>query len=241
MTYKKIGVLISIVALIIIGAGFLLFWRSHPSGPSVSRTTTIPSVKSGFTFFHLHRDTQLSEKLRDDLRGKLGSEAIETKTIIDFIVPARANDIFTRHFPELIALHQSLNYLPEERVEHDTTQLIYRYARKKGLPFDNVRLLFDNSTRRPLFFSIRSKDPGGELVNTLETKYGPSQKIDWPLGGGKTFYWKQDKDLLLATFTQSRIGAPEHYLGFYFTHNIEALSDRELQTRQSKKETGTAF
>jgi hypothetical protein len=241
MTLKKIGVMISIIAIISVSALLIWLWVSHSSNRSKSNFSISNTSKAGFTFFQLHRDTKLTKSVREELKERLGADAIETKTIIDLIIPARAEDIFKTYFPELTELNKALNYLPEERVEHDTTRLIFRYARKKGLPFDNVRLLFDNKTQLPLFFSIKAKSDGTELIKKLQTKYGPSQDIDWKLQAGKTLFWKQDDNLLLATLTQNRIGAPEHYLGFYFINNINALINLESQQRKIKKGTGAAF
>lgn len=241
MTYKKIGALISIVAFISVSAWLLWLWRSHQAEPLNAHFSVTNDINSGFTFFHLHRNTQLTEMIREELREKLGSGAIEKKTIIDLIFPALAKEIFNTHFPELTALNESLNYLPEERVEHDTIQLTFRYARKKGLPFDKVRLLFDNRSQLPLFFSVTAEGDGTDLLKKLEAKYGPPRKIDWQSNSGVTMCWKQEKDLLVATFTQNRIGAPEHYLGFYFINNIQMLINMERQDRNRKKTTGAAF
>jgi hypothetical protein len=241
MTLKKIGVMVSIIIFICVGAWIMWLWHVSSSNQLKSNFSISDTDKTGFSFFHVGRDTKLTKELRKELQEKLGADAIETKTIIDLIIPARAEKTFITHFPEITMLNKALNYLPEERVEHDTTRLIFRYARKKGLPLDDVRLLFDNKAQLPLFFSIKAKSDGTELIKKLRTKYGPPQVIAGHLQNGKTLFWKQDNDFLVTTFTQNRIGAPEYYLGFYFIKNINALIDLERQQREENKGAGPAF
>ena len=241
MILKKIGVLVSLIILMTMGAWLIWRWHARSVDQSTSHFSISNKNQSGFTFFDLDRNTPLTKTIREELGKKLGSDALETKTTIDLIFPSRAHAIFQAHLPEVIALNKALNPLPEERFEHDTTRLVFRYARKRGLPFDKVHLLFDNSSKLPLFFSIRAKGDGTELIDKLKIKYGEPKEINWQSKAGKTFYWKQENDLLVVTLTQNRIGSPEHYLGFYFIPNIDRLIELERQQRNPKKGTEAVF
>ena len=99
-----------------------------------NQTAEVPS--DSFTFFDLGRHSTLSKSVRNDLKQRLGRHAIEYRSIIDLDI--NFYGFLKKYFPSLDALNQSLNFPPGERIEHNTGKLMYRYARKENLPFDNV-------------------------------------------------------------------------------------------------------
>ncbi len=237
---RNLLVLFTILGVGIVGVLGAWWWLSSKDRPAPNLPIS-DSEQTGFTFFNIGQRTILTKALRDALQEKLGPDAIETKTTIDLILPAEAEAVFQNHFQEVFSANRSLNHLYEERVEHDTTRLIYRYARKANIPIDYIQLLFDNHSKSPLFFSMMSKTDGGTTIKELSNKYGPPGVIDGGPQTGKTFFWKKDANILIATLTQNRIGMPEHYLGFYFMENIRALIDLESQQRKKHRGLGDAF
>lgn len=210
------------------------------------RTTVVnsPPPSKGFTFFDLGARSAFSDKIKDALEDNLGPDAYETRTTIDLELHDKG--FLATHFPELDALNRQLNYLPGERVEHNTIQLTYRYARRKNAPFDFVRLIFSSDTRTPLFFKIRAKNEGAQVLEKIREKYGPADHRTWADGNGQSHFWKQNGEMLVISETQTRIGTPQYLFGFYFINNIKAMIQKEetrrLQRREAREKTGqTAF
>lgn len=203
-----------------------------------------PPSSEGFTFFDLGARSAFSDQIREALKDNLGPDTYETRTTID--LELHDTGFLATHFPDLDALNHQLNYLPGERVEHDTIQLTYRYARRKNAPFDFVRLIFSGNARTPLFFKIRAKNEGAQVLETIRGKYGPADHRVWADGNGQSHYWKQNGDMLVISETRTRIGTPQYLFGFYFINNIKAMiqeeETRRLQRREAREKTGrTAF
>ena len=143
-----------VAALAVCVIAILLFlWLSadHPPKIAGNPPVTFPvSAPDSFTFFDLNAGSRFTDALRSGLKEKLGADAYETKTVIDLELHDRG--FLGANFPDLDALNRQLNYLPRERVEHDTVQLTYRYAQHQNTPFEFVRIMFSGASGVPLLY-----------------------------------------------------------------------------------------
>lgn len=193
-----------------------------------------PSNTEGFTFFDVGETTVFSDTLRERLRKSLGPDAIAYRNIINLEV--NGEGFLQDHFPVLHQLNLRLNTPAGERVEHNTVKLMYRYARNNDLPFRYVELVFSNHTGRPLFIHIYSRKDIADVLSTLEDKFGKPKKIDLPQESGQAVYWRDKKNVLLATIVPTRRGDQEYRLMIYFADNIEQLVSLEEKERREKEE-----
>ncbi len=236
MTQTSKRALFAAAVLIIIGlaGGFLLFRK----GP-VKKAPALTAKNQGdsFTFFGLGPETKLSDALRDKLHNLLGDGSVETRTTIDLTLEGVQD--FASHFQTLQELNQSLNYRSRQRVEHDTVQLTYRYARKQNVPFDRIRLVFWGDRGVPLFFSLYSKSDGADFIDTIRKKHGAPQVIGDENAAAHTLYWRKENALLIISVAPNRIGVMEYNFGIYYLDNLTALVQTEEKAREAaKKEKG---
>ena len=167
-------------------------------------------VPKSFTFFEVGANTIFSKVLRKELGDKLGSDAIEYRSIIDLEVNYKG--FLERYFPDLDALNRQLNYPAGERVEHNTVKLMYRYAQKKDVPFHYIELLFSNYTFKPLFINIFSKKDVSEIIESIQKKYGQPLTINWQSDGGRSMHWINKRDILMVSIATDRRGDPVHHI-----------------------------
>jgi hypothetical protein len=158
---------------------------------------------------------------------------VETRTTIDLTM----GDIedFAGQFPRLHALHQALNNLPRQRVEHDTVRLTYRYARRQNVPFDRIRLVFSGQTKTPLFFSLYSKRDGADFIESIQNKHGEPQIIGDESTAARTLYWQKENELMIIVITRNRTGYNEYNFGIYYLDNLTALADTEKAAREAEE------
>jgi hypothetical protein len=204
----------------------------------------VPVQSDSFTFFDLGKNSKLSKNIRDDLRQRLGRYAIEGRGIIDLEI--NYYGFLEQYFSSLNELNRALNYPPGERIEHNIVKLMFRYARKENLPFDHVELLFSNYSQLPLLFRINFKKDEANIVQTLKSKYGDPQPIDWKNKGGQSMYWDKDKDILIVSLVPDQFGNPEYQIRIFFVENIKALlatenAEKEKQKSQRTKSGKKAF
>jgi len=185
-----------------------------------------------FTFFDLGINTRLTKKVRKELGNKLGSDAIERRSIMDLEINYKG--FLAQYFPDLNALNQKLNFPAGERVDHSTVKLMYRYARKKNVPFDYVELVFSNFTNTPLLFKINFTEDEAGIVQTLQSKYGPPQTVDWEEENGQSLYWMKMADYLIVSRRPDQFGILEHQIVIYFVKNLEQLIAAEKNEQKEK-------
>jgi hypothetical protein len=247
MTLKTKPVLILVpVAAVLLCAGLIgsvVYHRSQKTDekPSASLPESSPEA---FTFFNIGPTTQLTNEIQSYLKDHLGDCGVETKTTIDLKLPDIEN--YAALFPRLSALNQALNYLPRQRVEHDTLRLTYRYAREKDVPFDVIRLVFSRKQRTPLFFNLYSKRDGAEFIGSIRRKYGVPQTIGQENSPEHALYWRKENALLIISIAKNRIGFNEYHFGIYYLDNIAALAEaekreREQAEKEKEKTGGLAF
>jgi hypothetical protein len=196
--------------------------------PKESKKT---SSTNGFTFFDLGSNSPLSDHVRNNLEDRLGSEAIEHRSTIDLSI--HYSDFLKTYFPHLDELNNELNWPPRERVEHNITKLMYRYA---PLPFTYVELYFSDDTGEPLFFRIHASAKGASLLEALKKKYGTPKEIKWPKTDEFTLYWQKQNGILTVSKAQNRFEKPEYLFCIYYVKNIEKLIKTENIRRKAKEE-----
>jgi hypothetical protein len=198
--------------------------------PPLSQDTLPPE---GFAFFDVGEKTQFSDALRERLKKSLGPVAVENRNIIDLEVNWKG--FLKQNFPELHRLNLRLNTPLGERVEHNTIKLMYRYARNNDLPFDYVEFVFSKPSGRPLYIHIYSHKDITDVFRTIEDKFGEPKRINLPQETGRSIYWVDKKNVLLATIAPVRRGGQLYRLMIYFHDNIETLVSMEEKERQEKE------
>ena len=193
-----------------------------------------PIQTEGFAFFDVGVTTPFTEALRERLKKSLGSDAIAYRNTINLEV--NGEGFLEKHFPDLYQLNLRLNSPPGERVEHNTVKLMYRYSRKENLPFSYVELVFSNQTERPLLIHIYARKDISDVLRTLEDEFGQPMRIDLPPETGQAMYWRDKKDVLLATIAPTRRGDNEYRIMIYFADNIDELVSLEEKNRREKEE-----
>ncbi len=192
-------------------------------------------VKSeSFTFFDIGINTKLTKKVGKELQKKLGRDAIERRSIIDLEINYRG--FLKEHFPELNELNERLNFPPGERVEHNTVKLMYRYAQRRNVPFEYVELVFSDYTKTPILFKITFQKDEAGIVETLKTKYGQPEIIDWKKENGSSMFWKKNMDFLIASLVPDQFGQHEYQIVIYFAENLNQLADAEKIQKQKREE-----
>ena len=195
-------------------------------------TSPAAVMPESFTFFDLGINSRLNKKVRQQLGDKLGRDAIERRSIIDLEI--NDSGFLKNYFPGLNELNQNLNYPPGERVEHNTVKLMYRYALKKNVPFDYVELVFSNYSKAPILFKINFREDDTGIINTLESKYGQPQVINWKEEGGKSMSWMKNSDFLIVSQVPDQFGNPKYQIAIYFVKNLERLIATEQKEQQEK-------
>ncbi|MEE9537105.1 MAG: hypothetical protein V3V51_06660, partial [Desulfobacterales bacterium] len=84
------------------------------------------------------------------------------------------------------------------------------------------------------------------IIQTLKTKYGQPQLIDWKDKNGESMYWEKNNDLLIVSLVPDQFGNPEYQIRIYFVENIKELiaterAENEKIESQRAKSGKTAF
>jgi hypothetical protein len=187
-----------------------------------------------FTFFDIGATSKYSDATRRSLENKLGNDAISHRNMIKLDI----NDtgLLKRHFPELDDLNRRLNSRIGDRIDHDTVKLMYRYARKGGVPFDYVEIQFSDHSGHPLTIDIRFGEDRLGTIRRLKEKYGPPKLLEADREEGKILFWRKGPDYLLVNMTPDQFGDVEHRIVIYFTENLRDLIRAEQADRQRSGE-----
>ena len=157
----------AILLLIMVIIAFMVINDTEIGGPD---QITPDANLEGFTFFDIGADSIYNKSMRDRLDDKLGTSVVETRGLIDLTI--KYQKFFEKSFPQLYRLHLQLNDTSGARVEHNIIKLTFRYAQRQNSPFYYVELIFSEYTRNPVFFRIKTKKEGADIVDTIKTKYG---------------------------------------------------------------------
>jgi len=203
-------------------------------GDNRESAETVPATvqSESFTFFELGTNTKFNEQIRKDLGKKLGRDAIERRSILD--LNTNYAGFITKYLPEINELNQKINFPPVERVEHNIVKLMYRYARRENTSFDYVALVFSEYTKTPLLFKINFKIDETGIVETLKSKYGSPQVIDWKEENGKSMVWRKNQDVLLVSLVPDQFGRHGYQIVIYFVQNLKQLID--IEKNEAKRE-----
>ncbi|WP_435550077.1 hypothetical protein [Desulfobacterium sp. N47] len=216
---------------------FILFSMILISGCNDNTSQKKPEIAKivfpeSFTFFDLGSNAVLSEVVINRLSKQLGSYAVEKMTTLDLSL--RDKLFFNNNFPGLYELNRKLNDETGARVEHNITNLIFRYPENQNTPFDNVKLIFSNHTNKPLLFSVTSRKKGGDILNVLKEKYGEPLMVKWNDGKSTSWAWEKNSDFLIFSAIPEG-GNFEYGIMIYFVNNIKYLLEIE-QNAVEKKE-----
>ena len=192
------------------------------------------ALPESFTFFDIGANTRLTDALRSALQGRLGSDSISGRNVINLEINARG--FLAEHFPELEALNRRLNGTAGIRVEHDTVTLAYRHMQKQNTPFDFVELIFDDVTRKPLVIRIRSGREEANILETLKQRYDEPRTLFWADGVARAHFWEKNGDVLILSVTPNPVGRPVYEISMYYVNSIEALLKREREGRKQERQ-----
>jgi hypothetical protein len=237
--FQAVAIILSFIGLILIVVFVNYFIKKG------AQKTHFSNIEpKGFTFLNIGENTEISDDVREQLRDTLGPDAIETWNTLDLNLNYKG--FLKKYFPELYELNQTLNFPIGERVEHNTIQLTYRYAQKKNAPFDYVRLVFSNITKKPLFFFIKSKRAGSDILDAITKKYGKAKTIHWDDKSGRSLYWEKNRSIFIISISNDRYGNPKYQTAIYYVPSLEELvfTEQQKTKRQQEviKKTGkTAF
>ena len=201
------------------------------NGQSDSKTGADSS--QGFTFFDLGANSKYSRSVRDRLGKKLGSDSISRKNTIDLSI--HDNEFLKKWFPELADLNRQLNRPAGQRVEHNTTKLMYRYARMENTPFIYVELFFSDRTLKPLLFRITAGPDGDAILKAVRKKYGSPKEFQWKQKEGRTQYWEDGDNVFIVSSYKNRLGAREYLFCIYYVDNLKEMLIAE-ETRRRKED-----
>jgi len=236
---------IAVFAIIFLVACFAVFFScGEPGNKSKNKNAGAGLLyPESFTFFDLGSNTKLSDDLHKNLSGQLGSYSIEKMTILDLVIQNKT--IFGNHFPNLFELNRKLNDEKGARIEHNITNLTFRYLQNENTPFEYVKLTFSNYSNKPLLFSITSRKKEAYIVDTLKEKYGEPGIINWEDGKSLSLVWEKNRDFLIFSRISER-GSFKYSIMIYFVNNIENLLQIEQdeikkQEEERKKAGKTAF
>lgn len=196
-----------------------------------------------FTFFDLGANTELSDEITKRLYGELGSFAVEKMTTLDLII--RDKIFFNKNFPKLFDLNYKFNDETGARIEHNITNLVFKYPQKENTPFDNVKLVFSNYSKKPLLFSITARKKEADMTDILKGKYGEPALINWGDGKSLSLLWEKNRDYLVFSKISER-GGFKYSIMIYFLNNMEDLlmieqNDVNKREEERKKAGKTAF
>jgi hypothetical protein len=200
--------------------------------PATDQNAREPS--ESFTFFELSTSSRFSDSVRKDLKRQLGNDAIAKRSLLDLEI--NYYGFLQDHFPALLALNSQLNPPTRARVDHNILKLMYRYARKKNLPFDYVELIFSNYSQHPLLFKINFQNDEANVVQTLKTKYGEPRLIDWKNKTGQSMYWRKNQDVFIVSLVPDQFGNPEYQIRIFFVENIQALLEQERIEKEKQEQ-----
>ena len=195
-----------------------------------SKTKTDPP--QGFTFFDLGANSKYSRSVRDNLGEKLGSDSVSQKNTIDLSIHDQG--FLEKHFPALADLNRQLNRSAGQRVEHNTTKLMYRYARAKNTPFLYVELFFSDTTLKPLLFRIEAGPDGNAIMETIRKKYGSPKEFQWEQKEGRTQYWEEGDNVFIVSSYKNRRDIPEYLFCIYYVDNLKEMLTEEEARRKAE-------
>jgi hypothetical protein len=237
--FQALAAVISVIILILIVV-LVNYWGKR----EINKPRSATKEPEGITFFNLGENSEISKDVREKLKKRLGSDAVERWNTLDLTI--NYTGFLRKFFPELYEINEKLNSPIGERVEHNTLKLTYRYVRKKNVPFNYVELVFSNYTQKPLYFYIKSKQEGSDIIDVVTEKYGKAKTVQWVGKKGKSLYWEDGRSILIVSIHDDRYGNPEYHTMIYYVPNLEELLSRERQksedTEEEIKKTGkTAF
>jgi hypothetical protein len=238
---KKTGAF-AIILLIGCFSVFFACGESGNSGKTISPAAEILYPES-FTFFDLGSNTRLSDEILKNLSVQLGSYSTEKFTVLDLTV--YNNRVFSKHFPNLFELHRKLNDEKGARIEHNITNLTFRYLQSETTPFEYIKLTFSNYSHKPLLFAITSRKKEAYIVDALKEKYGEPSAINWEDGKSVSLVWEKNRDFLIISKISER-GSFKYNIMIYFVNNLENLlqieqDDIKKREEERKKAGKTAF
>lgn len=236
--------ILAFAAILLVACFFIFSACSKPENAEKKKPAGSELLyPESFTFFDLGSNARLSDDLLRNLSGQLGSYSIEKMTILDLVIHNRT--IFANHFPNLFELHRKLNDEKGARIEHNITNLTFRYLQTEKTPFEYIRLTFSNYSEKPLLFAITSRKKEAYIADTLKEKYGEPATINWEDGKSSSLIWEKNRDFLVFSRISER-GSYKYNIMIYFVNNLENLlqieQDEIKKREEERKKAGkTAF
>ncbi len=187
----------------------------------------------GYTLFGIGGNSVFSKQTRGALVKKLGGDRIDDWSPVDFV--DKGAPFIGKSVPDLVELNRRLNYDGGARAGMATIKVSYRYARSRKLPFDSVRVVFSNFSKRPLFIKARLKREGASFVDLLMGRHG-EPRVENRDAGGTRYIWENSGEFLFINMNRDRQGRPEYRVSIYFMDNIRDLTGKVEEEREKDEE-----
>ena len=192
------------------------------------------NVAESFTFFGLGANTRISKEIIKGLDDRLGSHSFEERGTIDLSI--QPDGALKNHFSTLHALNLQLNSPVGERIEHDIRKYMYRYAVRRGTPFNYIELVFSGRSGLPLYFRIEPVKGETGFIDTFHQKYGQPVVIRQPGMDVEFLSWTKAGDCLIVSTGKDLYGASESHITIFFTRNLDRLLALEGSGRKKTQE-----
>ena len=221
---KKVVVAVGGVVLVVLALAWIMSSRSPVPDSTPKSDQTFPDT---FSFHHLKANTTLSKTVVEKFTGLLGSYTIAKKTPLELGI--RTSPQLSRIFPELDSLDRRLNGRLNERVEHGTTLLTFRYPPEETNYFEYVKMWFSNHNKKPLMVAVKTDANGRFMLDNIKSKYGFGEAIELDTGMGSLTFWEKGNDFLFVITAPDRYGDDTFAITIYFANNLETLYLKEQE------------
>ncbi|MBU4470462.1 MAG: hypothetical protein L6301_16900 [Desulfobacteraceae bacterium] len=196
--------------------------KKETEGPESNGNEPFPE---SFTFFNMESNTLLNDSTLEELKKAFGANAVTRRTTLDLEIHQRG--LLAKEFAELAGLNEKLNGVSNERVEHDTTLLTYRYPPETNKFFKYIRIWFSNLNNKPLMVEILTEAGSQHLIDGIREKYGKPKSVALESDRESLEYWVLSRDTLMVSKTQNRYGADIYQIKIYFVNNMEIVALKE--------------
>jgi hypothetical protein len=219
---QKYRIIFFFILICLIGTAFLLIFLNQ-SNIRLPRNAEQKKSES-FTFFSVGENTILTKSKLRELSKILGQHRLEnlTPVYMDFV----HRGWLASRFPDL---KEAGYFFNKNRlinpISGRTLKLDYRYAHHYNVPFSDIRFVFCDYTKKPLFLNLRLSGDGKGIVNTLKESYGDPQMIEDQRLFQPSYFWEDSKALLVTAILANRYGKAETHIIIVYKENLASFMD----------------
>ncbi len=198
-------------------------------------------VPESFEFMGIGANTVIDGKVRDRLKASLGSAAVNPRSSIG--LELKYDGFLKSYYPALARLNQRLNVNDVVLKEYPATRWTFRNTRDGNTGFDYVELIYGHASGCPLLIKMIAQEQAmPELIESIEDKYGPPEKISTSGGKSWSMSWRRNGDVFVIARLLGRDDEPEYYMMIVYTNRLKQLLARSTPDRkQDAEKAGQIF